>query len=123
MKQIIIATLLSGLIWPGAGQLYNKDFRKGFVMIGLTILLVLSFMISVAPRLEDKMGEKSQKIDMAAARKISEEVMLDSPGTFRTFNMLMTAVWIFAIVDAYLGAKNRNLKPPPKKPASGEGLA
>jgi O-antigen/teichoic acid export membrane protein len=48
MRQKITAFLLSALVFPGLGQLYNQDRRKGVILvlaanglIGLTLLLGL----------------------------------------------------------------------------------
>jgi len=37
MTTILIPVLLALLLGPGLGQLYNKEFKKGFVMIALSV--------------------------------------------------------------------------------------
>jgi len=116
MKRIIIAVILSGVVWPGTGQLYNRDFKKGAVLIALTALLIISFILSISKQIKQRIPEQSAIVDMKSAREISEAVMKDSPTPFRTFNFLMTAVWLFSIIDAFLVARAKISKKPPGPP-------
>jgi hypothetical protein len=47
MKKIIFPVLLSALVVPGAGQIYNKEKGKGIVLMSLFFLVILGFMVSV----------------------------------------------------------------------------
>ena len=52
MRQKIAAFLLSALVFPGLGQLYNKDRRKGIILVlaanGLLGLVFLTLLIMVS---------------------------------------------------------------------------
>lgn len=108
MKNIMLAVLLSAFVWPGAGQVYNKELRKGFVLFGLTFLMVISFMLGAMSQLGG-MTEfgKSGVLDFSAARKLTETVARLNPGLVRTFNLLMSLTWVYSVVDAGFSAKER----------------
>ena len=74
-------------------------------------------MISIGPKLMEKVPSNSEKIDLTTARQVTEQIMGDSPNVFRRFNIIMTILWFYSIIDAYIGAKKRqkpenNLLPP-----------
>lgn len=111
MKNIMLAVLLSAFVWPGAGQVYNKEFAKGLVLIGLTFLMVMSFMLGAMNQLGGlaEFG-KSGVLDFSAASKLTEAVARLNPGLVRTFNLLMSLTWVYAVVDAGFSARERMKK-------------
>jgi hypothetical protein len=52
MRQKIVAFLLSALVFPGLGQLYNRDRRKGIILVlaanGLIGLVLLTALILIS---------------------------------------------------------------------------
>jgi O-antigen/teichoic acid export membrane protein len=40
MRRVLAAVLLSALVFPGLGQLYNQDHRKGIILVLLANLLL-----------------------------------------------------------------------------------
>jgi hypothetical protein len=111
MRQIVLAVRLSAVVWPGAGQLYNREFQKGFILIGLTLLFGLSLFMTAGVGIAKHMPPDATTFDMAQARILSDTIVRENAKFFTTFNLLMMATWIYSIVDAYLGARDR-LKPP-----------
>ncbi|HRY29561.1 MAG TPA: hypothetical protein P5079_05930 [Elusimicrobiota bacterium] len=111
MRQTIFAVFLSGLLWPGLGQLYNRDFLKGFVLIGLTLLFGLSLFLGAGLEIANRLPADLSTFDMTQARALSQELLKSNSGFFFTFNLLTMITWLYAVVDAYLGAKER-LSPP-----------
>jgi hypothetical protein len=107
IKQTLLATSLSAFVWPGAGQLYNRDIKKGWLLIGVSFLAMLSFSLILSARLRDALPVDVTQIDMAAIRAAIQQIMVNPPPTFRTFNILMSALWAYSVVDAAVGAWTR----------------
>jgi len=48
MRRAVIAVLLSALVFPGLGQLYNQDRRKGvFLVLAANVLLGLLLLVTL----------------------------------------------------------------------------
>jgi hypothetical protein len=115
MKQILIAVLLSGLLWPGTGQMYNREFAKGLVLILLTFLFGLSLLMGAGAEILQKLPADGPAWDTSQVQQILEQIRLKNAGLVTTFNLLMTVTWVYGVVDAYLGAKDRLTPPPGEK--------
>jgi hypothetical protein len=117
VKSIIIATLLSAVVWPGAGQLYNRDFKKGAVLIALTFLAGVSLFLAAGMEIARSLPPDLAQVDAVRARMIAEEIAQRNAGFFTAFNLLILATWLFGVVDAFLGARERQNPPPPEPEA------
>ena len=108
--------LLSGIIAPGVGQILNRHLAKG-------IFLLTSFFVAFiwfSNKLTDQLSlflpgnpEQWQQDKMALKEGVSRLIQ-DNPGFFITFHLLMLTLWIYGIVDAYIGAKQRKSLPQPE---------
>ena len=107
MKQVLLATLLSAFVCPGAGQLLNKEIVKGWLLIGVSGLAVVSFTINLSSRLNALLASDISQMDAAVVRSAMEEIMKNPPAYFRYFNFFMMALWVYGVVDAFLGARVR----------------
>lgn len=107
MKQAILAALLSAFVWPGAGQLYNREFRKGLILIGLTLLLVVSLFLGAGVEIARRLPPDLAAFDRVQARMLSEQLLQENAGFFMAFQLLMLSVWLYGMVDAYMGARDR----------------
>ena len=112
MTQILFAVLLSAVA-PGLGQLYNRDYRKAFLLIGLSFMFVVSLMIGLGPELAKALPAQSGPLDMRQARAFWEAAAQKNTSLFQTFEFLTMVTWIYGVVDAYLGARERLAPPPP----------
>lgn len=120
MKQVLFAVLLSALVWPGAGQIYNREFTKGLILIGLTLLFGLSLLINVGREIAQNLPPDMIHFDIAQARALSEDILSRNSGFLLTFNTLMFVTWIYSIVDAFLGARDKLKPQPPETPTAPE---
>lgn len=100
--------LLSGLVAPGVGQIYNKDFKRGalllivflggFLWFSSILTEQLSVFISTPP---ETWMQDPEKLKVAITGVVSK-----NPDMFVTFYAMMILTWLFAVVDAYFSAKN-----------------
>ena len=104
----IWAALLSALVAPGVGQIYNRDYKRGVMLLLLSVgsffwfSNVLTEQLSVILPGNPDMWMK----DAVKFRDALLMVVKKNPDMFLTFYALMILTWIFAVVDAYLSARH-----------------
>ncbi|MBK8574283.1 MAG: hypothetical protein IPN90_00925 [Elusimicrobia bacterium] len=117
MKEYLFPILLSALVVPGAGQIYNKEKGKGVVLMALFFLVILGFMITLSVSLAALLPP-NMAVSPDQVRGLAEGLMEEKSGFISTFWFLTLAIWGYGILDAYLGARDlvkaRNAKPPPE---------
>lgn len=105
MTRIIIAILLS-FFGPGLGQIYNREYKKGIVILIIATLMVLLpalwMVISLMPSLPDPGDEAAlqEMIQTSAVRLMKENRHILN---FISFSFL--GLWAYAITQSYFKAK------------------
>ena len=116
MKKSLKGALLSGLVFPGAGQLWLKCYLRGAVLI-LVVAAALSAIVmkttEQAMTLLEKM-EASGTVDMVALLK-SAATLSNAPTT-KSASELLVLCWIVGMVDAYFVGRKRDLAKPENTP-------
>ena len=106
--------MLSAFILPGAGQFYNRDWRKGLVLIGLTFLLSMSLIMGAGPEIASRITKASSGPPaFSQVREILKEVMERNA----VYNLLMMLTWFYSLVDAYWGGRVRMMRIKPRSPS------
>ena len=103
----LLAALLSGVVWPGAGQLYNREFKKGALLIGLTILVAVVIIVATAAELTRQLPADMGDLDPDLVRTLPAQVLAARSGTLMVSSLVLAAAWVYGIVDAYLGGRGR----------------
>lgn len=112
----MIAALLSALAWPGAGQFFNRDFKKGAVLTLLTLLLGLSLLLGLGRELIRALPPDPSPFNPEQVRAVRDAMVQANPRLYGTYSTLLSLTWIFGVVDAWLGARERTAPPPPPTP-------
>lgn len=117
MKRVITAVLLS-FIGPGLGQIYNRDFRKGILLLFLSGALFLGPLLwliaAVAPRLPDP---AQQTITQEMVQAAAAEAIGPAKHFLNILSMAFLGVWAFSITQAYFRAKEiSEAEAPPENP-------
>lgn len=109
MKASLKGALLSGLVFPGAGQIALKHYKRGIaliyaVMAGMAAMIVKGVQMALA--ILDKLAASGGVIDVpaitaAATRAITASDSLILNGAF----FLIVICWVFGIIDAYFIGK------------------
>jgi len=107
MHRGMVAALLSAFVWPGAGQLYNREVKKGAVLIGLTLAVAVAVMIAAAAEVTRQLPADVGDVDADLVRGLPAQVLAARPGTLLASSLLLLAAWGYGIVDAYLGGRGR----------------
>src|SRR5258705_11652101 len=107
---VLIHVVLAVLLGPGVGQLYNKEFKKGFILIGVSVGLLLAFSVWLSRAAMTYLPADINTVDRAMLRTIIQtHIVTDHPLTFYTYEVLLAALWLYGIVDAYLGGGRRRV--------------
>ena len=122
MHRGMVAALLSAFVWPGAGQLYNRDVKKGAFLIGLTLAVAVAVIIATAAEVTRQLPADIGDLDADLVRTLPAQVLAARSGTLLVSSLLLLLAWAYGIVDAYVGGRGRRkltLEPrtPPSPPA------
>jgi TM2 domain-containing membrane protein YozV len=105
MRRALIAASLSALVWPGAGQMVNRDVKKGLLLIVLSavaaagFLSVIGFAVFEAVSRGPAAGADDETLALLADVAARAGLRLLACGA------LILVVWVFAIVDAFRSAR------------------
>jgi TM2 domain-containing membrane protein YozV len=105
MQPRLRAVLLSGLVFPGAGQMANGERGKGLVVGGLTVVLALGVSALVASVVLSVMPADFVTLDVGLIQQRVHESLMGSSGSITLLVVLLLLVWAYAVVDAWRGAK------------------
>ena len=104
MRQGIKAFLLSAFVFPGLGQLYNQDRKKGVALVlGTNLLLGVTLLVGMVLFSQEYL---SVFYPRPLTWDLAKVLLLDTishPLFWIPFGLLL-AVWGFAMVDAVRGA-------------------
>jgi TM2 domain-containing membrane protein YozV len=105
MEKKYISALLSGLVFPGAGQFYNSQRMKGIVYILLTLFSLVA-LVSVIMRGFYRALEYAYSTGGELWDAVGREVGT-SRGAIVILILVLVVSWAGGIVDAYLVARDR----------------
>lgn len=112
MKNLLIPVLLSAFVVPGAGQMYNREKIKGGVLmalfIALAVALVVVIVAAVLPILPDTGGAP---MSLEEAKAFTTRVWVERGRGITAVWWGLMAVWVYGILDAFLGARARAAAP------------
>jgi hypothetical protein len=108
-----VAALLSAILWPGAGQFYNREFKKGLLLTGLTLLLGASLLAGLGREVVRSLPPDPSPFNPAQIRQMRDIILQANPRLYGTYTLLLTLTWVFSVVDAFLGAREKGIRPPP----------
>ena len=106
------AVLLSGLVFPGLGQIYLKRYGRGFVIM-LLMAAGMILLISMATR--DALSVLKQwelqgaAIDFQDLLNLAVETSTGRSGSYRGPLFLVVGCWLFSMLDACRVGKTKNL--------------
>ncbi|MCX5850202.1 MAG: DUF5683 domain-containing protein [Deltaproteobacteria bacterium] len=114
MNSATKAALFNALLFPGWGQIYLKQYKKGIAIIIAVIAGILSILWSVVQATIDilKIAPfKKGTVTLSAVIQLT----IDSIKALNMFYLnlilfFMILLWIFSIIDAYLIGKDEMTK-------------
>ncbi len=107
MRRTYTAVLLSAFVLPGAGQIYNKERKKGYALVLLLGAVVFAFSIGLGLAMAQIMPPDATVLSKEETQALAQRILNERGGYLQAFFYLTMAIWIYGVVDAYLGARER----------------
>jgi hypothetical protein len=98
------AAALSGLVFPGLGQLYNRQRAKGVAFIGLTGLAFVVICVDLVALVLRVMPADPTAYDPEQIAALVHENLTHGGGRLSAFVLLLVAAWAGSAIDAALVA-------------------
>jgi len=113
MKHSIKAALLSGLVFPGSGQIALKHYRRGIALLltaSVCIFYIVKQTVNQAFSILDRLNQSSA-LDMNAITHAATQASGSSSNLWVNIAyLLMIGCWLFGIIDAYAIGKEMDNK-------------
>lgn len=105
MKRSMKAALLSGLVFPGAGQIYLGRRRRGWVLIASVILIFAYDVIYVTVHAYREIAAAQVKGAVIDITAIQKSVAASADAATTAGLTLLVLIWLAAILDAYVAGE------------------
>ncbi|MBW2675380.1 MAG: hypothetical protein JRD89_18545 [Deltaproteobacteria bacterium] len=104
MKPSTRAALLSGLVFPGTGQIHLKRFRRGItimvcVVAGIGAIVWAAIVRALA--ILEQLQSQSARVDMDTISNLALTSSAEMSPYGNLILVFIVCCWLFAIVDAY----------------------
>ena len=114
MNDSLKGALLSGLVFPGLGQVILKQYKRGIALM-LTVFASLSVLVVKAVQqafaILEKIGEEGGAIDMKTISSAATQASNPSDSMIINFALFLVILcWIIGVVDAYKTGKKKDLE-------------
>jgi hypothetical protein len=97
--------LLSGLVFPGLGQVILKHYKRGTILIltfSASLVVILIKAVQQAFTILERIELEGGAIDMSTISKAATQASTTSDSfIFKFFLLLSILCWIVGVVDAY----------------------
>lgn len=109
MNQSTKGALLSGLIFPGLGQVVFKCYKRGvalIVTVSICMVVIVATVLQKAFSVLEKIELEGKPIDLETISNAAAQASAASNSFIYNFIMLLiVCCWVFGIVDAYRTGK------------------
>jgi len=114
MNNSLKGAFLSGLIFPGLGQVVLKHYKRGAVIM-LTVLVSLSVVVVKAVQhalaILEKIESEGGAISMSTISNAATQASTTSGSlTFKLVLLLVILCWTIGVVDAYRIGKKKDIE-------------
>ncbi|MCG3203390.1 MAG: hypothetical protein KCHDKBKB_00047 [Elusimicrobia bacterium] len=107
-KSPLWPVLLSALVAPGMGQIYLRDFQKGFFLLFSSLASFFWFSKVVTEQLDRVLpGTPDQWAQNPALMQDAlKQIINENSSMYLTFQILILLIWGFGVLDAYFTARS-----------------
>jgi hypothetical protein len=114
MNYALRGALLSGLVFPGLGQVMLKHYKRGAVLmlaITATLMAVLIKAVQQAFTILEKIESEGGEIDMSTILSTATQASTTSDSLiFKLLLWLIIFCWVIGIVDAYRIGRKKDIE-------------
>jgi hypothetical protein len=97
--------LLSGLVLPGLGQLATGQWLKGLVLAGASLVAAVLLIVRVSGEALRRMPTDPLDFDVGTVFDMAAAIRHDNASFFSGITLLLVALWVVAVVDAWLAQR------------------
>ncbi len=114
MNNSLKGAFLSGLVFPGLGQVVLKHYKRGIVIM-LTVLAGMSVVVAKAIQhalaILEKIESEGEAISMSAISNAATQASTTSGNLiFNLILLLVILCWIIGVVDSYRIGKKKDIE-------------
>ena len=107
MNKTIQATLLSTLVFPGAGQFLRKKYLLGGVLAGMAFISLCVIFVNIIERsllIADKIpqGEIPLDVRSISALVLNQQTTASSGAIISIASIVLLSAWVISIVDSFI---------------------
>ena len=109
MNSSIKGACLSGLVFPGLGQIAQRHYMRGIVLISIVSACLIMILVDASRKINTILANINSSNTGLDITSILKEVHTPSAGgdilTMNTLSALILGCWVIGIVDSYLSGK------------------
>jgi hypothetical protein len=114
MSNSLKAALLSGLVFPGAGQVSQKHYKRGIALMLMVLAGMLAIAVKAAQQAQailEKIQFEGREIDMNAIINAATRESAASSGFIYQIALLWIIIcWIVGVADAYRIGRKKDME-------------
>lgn len=114
MNNSLRGALLSGLVFPGLGQVILKHYKRGIALMLIvlaSLLVIIAQAVQQALTILEKTESEGGAIDMSTISKAATQASTTSESLiFKLLLLLIIFCWIIGVVDAYLSGRRKDIE-------------
>ena len=114
MKNSIKGAFLSGVVFPGLGQVILKHYKSGIALmliVSVNMLLIIVKAVQHALAILEKIGSEGGAISMSTISNAATQASTASESLiFKLLLLLIIFAWIIGVVDAYRIGKKKDIE-------------
>jgi hypothetical protein len=114
MKNSWKGALLSGLVFPGLGQIILRHYKRGFALmlaVSISLLVIVVKATRLAFAILEKIESEGGAIDISTISNVASQAL--TPSESLIYNLLLLWIafcWIVGVIDAYRLGKKKDLE-------------
>ncbi len=114
MNNSLKGAFLSGLVFPGLGQVILKHYKRGAVLmlaVSVSLLVILIKAVQQAFAILEKIQSEGGAIDMSTISNAATQASTPSESLiFKLLLLLIIFCWIISVLDAYRIGRKKDIE-------------
>ncbi len=122
MRNALKAAFLSGLVFPGLGQLVLRHHKRGIALMLVVFACLMAIVVKGVQQslaILEKIASEGGVIDMKTVSSAASQASTTSSSLIFNLGLLLIIIcWIIGVVDAYRIGKKKDIAEEPSSPRS-----
>lgn len=114
MKNALKGALLSGLVFPGLGQIFLKQYQKGAFLIFVvfsSLVMFVTLAVQQAMAVLGKIQAGGGALDAENIARTANQVTTNQASLLLNLLLLfMICCWVFGVIDAYMIGRRKDIE-------------